>query len=199
MSKPHLHADETGLDTRGELYVVASIITEGDLQPIRERLQAIAQETGKIRPKWNKTFPEVRLAYMRRVLQEANLFARLSFHYYVGEGNQDYLEQTVSAIAAALIEYVETENITECQATILIDGLTDTALEQARPLLRSKLYASGKQINTRKIRGIADDNDLLMQLADAVAGFVRDARTGKDKELAAILEKALRDGAITEV
>lgn len=199
MSKPHLYADESGLDTRGALFVVSSVITEGELQPIRERLQVIAQETGKIRPKWNKTFPEVRLAYMRRVLQDVDLFARLSFRYYEDSGNRAYLEQTVSTIADALIEYVAAEAIPDCQATILIDGLTDTALEQARPILRAKLYASGHQINTKKIRGVTDDNDPLMQLADALAGFVRDARTGKDKHLSELLVKALKDGTITEV
>lgn len=34
-------------------------------------------------------------------------------------------------------------------------------------------------IRTRKVRGVRDEGDCFVRLADAMAGFIRDAREGK--------------------
>jgi hypothetical protein len=199
MEKLYCYVDESGLDTMGEAFFVAVVITAGEQQVARDRLEQIEREVKKIRPKWNRTFPAVRAAYIQRVLQEKGLFERLLFRRYFGGGTQDYLERTAETTAEALLEYVTAEDVVRSQVTILVDGLPEASVEVFRKFLRPRLHASRRRVDTRKIRGLRDDNDALMRLADALVGFVRSAWMEPNGELAALFKKAMKDGLVTEV
>jgi hypothetical protein len=53
-------------------------------------------------------------------------------------------------------------------------------------------------IAVRKVRGARDESDELIRLADAVAGFVRDALEGSSV-MQALFDQALRRGVIRKV
>jgi hypothetical protein len=100
----------------------------------------------------------------------------------------DYLEATVQAIAGTL-RLVESA---EYQATVLIDGLP-----------RSEERAVGLQLRrlgvpVKKVRGVKDENDVLIRLADAVCGFVRAALEGQSA-MRSLLDEQLRLGVVCEV
>ena len=60
----------------------------------------------------------------------------------------------------------------------------------------SRLRAN--RIRTEKVRGIRDESDEFIRLADAIAGFVRDAREG-EMYAQALYKKALQAGIITQL
>jgi len=78
---------------------------------------------------------------------------------------QDYPALTVQTIARALSATGETDY----KVTVFIDGLP-RSLERAVGL---QLRRSG--IRAKKVRGLKDENDALIRLADAVCGLVRGA------------------------
>lgn len=50
--KLYCYVDETGQDTKGEIFVVSVIVAQKDRDEIMELLETIEQETGKKATKW---------------------------------------------------------------------------------------------------------------------------------------------------
>ncbi len=75
-----------------------------------------------------------------------------------------------------------------------IDALSKTKrVEYGRHLHRLGLPA-------RKVHGVAkEESNALIRLADAVAGFVRDAVGGQDQKTIALFESGQRCGALVAV
>lgn len=67
---------------------------------------------------------------------------------------------------------------------MLIDGLRRTERHKTGTLLRRR------QVTVHKGRGVRDESDELIHLADAVAGFVRDHFEG-DTQAKALYQKSL--------
>ncbi|HRJ44265.1 MAG: hypothetical protein KJZ86_03045 [Caldilineaceae bacterium] len=101
---------------------------------------------------------------------------------------QDYLAATVQTIAHAL----DASAVGEYKATVLIDGLSRSVeREVGRQLRRSGL-------SVQKVRGIDDESEPLIRLADALCGFVRNGKEGNGV-MAVLLERALSSGWLLEV
>jgi len=70
MQKFFCYVDETGQDTRGELFIVAVVITGQERDQLRQACEDIVRSSRKGRRKWVRTTYSRRLAYLR---QKANL------------------------------------------------------------------------------------------------------------------------------
>jgi len=87
---------------------------------------------------------------------------------------------------------INTHTVHPNTATILVDGLRRTEERRFASTLR-RLRVSG-----RKVRGLKDENDEFIRLADALDGFVRDSLSG-DRDLAELYRRAIRSRTILEV
>lgn len=78
------------------------------------------------------------------------------------------------------------------KASVFVDGLDRVEIRKFTAGLR-KLH-----IQTRKVRGLRDESDALIRLADAFCGFIRDYIEGEDytKEL---YSRAKRKGILISV
>lgn len=76
--------------------------------------------------------------------------------------------------------------------TIIIDGLNDREMEAVRKELK-KL-----KITYKKIRGMKDEQDAILRLADSIVGFLRDS-TENQSYAKRILGKFKKAKIITEV
>jgi hypothetical protein len=184
--KRYFYVDETGQDTQGQLFIVAVVIAEQDLDLWRAACEEIERLSRKGRVKWTLATPDRRLAYMRLVLQSPLFASRLTFARYTEA--RDYPGLTTQTIALA-VRYAGEDG----DNVILIDGL---------PKERWKDY--GRWIRQRgvkvwKVRGVRrDENDTLIRLADAVCGFVRAAYAGQP-EMKALFDVAMRQGRIKDL
>jgi hypothetical protein len=79
------------------------------------------------------------------------------------------------------------------RATVLIDGLQKTVRQDVAAALRVQLQPHS--IRVEKVRGLDEESDALMRLADAMAGFVRHALEGRPA-LASLLAESQRQGVI---
>lgn len=167
MQRLYCYVDETGQDTRGRFFLVAAVIVGGSVrEELGRRLLLIGEESGKRRTKWQRANFERRLAYIDRVLRLESL--QDSLFYAVYQGTRDYIPATTGTIAAA----IKARAAGEYQATILVDGLN----RKERDRVARGLRRSG--IRYRSLRGIRDEADSLIRLADGLAGFLRDYEEG---------------------
>ena len=75
---------------------------------------------------------------------------------------------------------------------MFVDGLSRSELRRFAKGLRAL------HIKVRKVRGVRDESDPLIRLADAVAGFIRDALEQK-AYAQRLYQEALKRGVIQEV
>ena len=184
--KLYCYVDETGQDTLGELFIVAVVITAEERDELRQTCIDIEAISRKGTRKWVKSTHDRRLAYIQRVLRRSEIRGKLYFAEY--RSPQDYLSATVETIGSALGLPANNEH----KATVFIDGLSRSSERGVGLLLRR----SGLPI--QKVRGLNDESEPLIRLADAVCGFVRGAIEG-NTDMRTLLDEALRTGVVIDL
>jgi hypothetical protein len=184
--KRYCYVDETGQDTEGEFFFVAVAIFGEDRDRLRRDLAIIEESSGRNAKKWTRSTRKQRETYMRSVLGHSEFAGTLYYSAY--RGARAYTDLTILSAAKA----INTHTAKPHTATILVDGLDRSAERRFAGTLR-KL-----RISVRKVRGLKDENDVFIRLADSLAGFVRDS-VSRDEYLLELYNRALRSRAIREV
>jgi len=162
--KLYCYVDETGQDTNGELFLVALVVTGSERDTLSREALEIERASGKGATKWHKSEIKRKVAYLRRIFASP-LFAQSLFFTSYKETKGAYLDLMVLATARA-INYKMEDN--KYKTTVIVDGLNKTEIHHFTRGLRSL------RISVRTVRGVRDESDPLIRLADAIAGFVRD-------------------------
>lgn len=173
--KLYCYADETGPDTQGKLFLVAVVITTGELREAIERgLEELEERSGKGILKWRLTSISKKQSYLNGILRIGALQGSLFYALY--KDTKDYLKLVAKTLAKAVIVFSEGRDY---QATIYIDGLRKTEIKEVVKFL------SMEGIKRRKVKGLRDESSAYLRLADALAGFFRDYEEGESytKEL----------------
>lgn len=186
MDKIYCYVDESGQDTEGKLFIVAVIITKSERDELIKELEKIEKNSNKGARKWFRTNKNRRKIYIKEVFTN-KLFERKIF-YSKYEDTKAYVDLTILT-AAKTILYKTKDSY---KATILVDGLKKTERFRFTAGLR-KL-----KIKVRKVRGINDQSDILIRLADATAGFTRDCLEG-DTEMLELYKIAIEKNIIKEI
>ncbi len=171
VQKPHklyCYVDETGQDTKGQLFIVVAIMTV-EPSEVAALLEAAESSSGKGKVKWHRS-RQSKDQYIRSAL---SVDIHIKVYYQVFTGNElSYELATVQATANAIDSYCQSEGIDDYKATIVIDGLRRSLQHRTGKLLRNL------GIRTKSVRGERDETNPIIRLADAVAGFVREAHEG---------------------
>jgi len=170
MQKLYCFVDENGQDTEGSIFVVAVVVLREDKDALLALCEHVEVESRKGKFKWGKAQQAYRLEYLRRVF--ANDAFQGSLCYVVFRETKDYESATIGAIARA----VNAQKIPQPFSTLVyVDGLSKTKRQPYAVQLRRL------GVHPRKVQGVAkDENNALVRLADAVAGFVRDVLDGDE-------------------
>lgn len=187
--KLYCYVDETGQDTGGHLFIVAVIIADDQRDDLRHTLRQIEKISRKYQLKWTAIKRERRIAYIQAIIGNPMFKGVMDYSRY--EDTKTYVDLTILSVAKAIHAKIEkTKKLYE--ANIFVDGMKRS--EQYR-------FAAGVRklgVKVHKARGLRDESDEFIRLADAIAGFTRDALEG-DKEMAALFKRGLKKGIITEV
>lgn len=168
--KLYCYVDETGQDTKGALFVVSVVITQKDRDAIIELLENIEKETGKKRTKWQSTKKEIKRRYIETIFK--GIIFKKKIFYSLFKNAMSFRELTVVTIASAI--NAATTATEPYKASIFIDGLQKPEVARVSVNLR-KLG-----IRTEKVRGVRDESNPLIRLADSIVGFVREYIEGKE-------------------
>jgi hypothetical protein len=184
--KLYAYVDESGQETQGRIFLVSVVVTGATREVLRHKLIAIERASGKHDKKWTKARLAERVAYMQAIVQSSEFVDRISYAYY--QDTRSYVDLMILSTAQAL----HAQGVEHLSATIIVDGLD----RPERPRFAAGVRKLG--IAVRKVRGARDESDELIRLADAVAGFVRDALEGSSV-MQALFDQALRRGVIRKV
>ena len=162
------------------------VVTDQDRNHLRQACEEIERDSRKGQRKWVKTKYDRRLTYIRQVVERPIFAGKLNFAIY--RDAQDYSSLTVQTIVRVLSATSETDY----KATVFIDGLP-------RSLERSVgLQLRRSRVRIKKVRGLKDESDALIRLADAVCGLVRGA-VQEQPAMRALFEQAKRTGVLEEL
>lgn len=188
-TKLYCYVDETGQDTNGELFIVAIVIADNRREEFEKQMEKLETSSRKYLRKWQKSKKKERLTYIQAAL---NIVKNYGTFYFVkfGKGvGTNYYPLMTYAIAKTLYEKLGQNPVSY---SLIVDALT---LKQ-RLILGADLRKLG--ISIAKIRGKRDESDAILRLADALAGFVRDA-VENDRESKKLFNQALKNKLITEI
>ena len=187
MYKLYCYLDETGQDTQGRLFVVAAVITDDARDSVRSFLEHIEHASGKGQKKWSKATRAQRQTYMAQVLQAPALHERLFYARF--SQTTTYLHCVLHTAALAITTVAVGQDY---RATVLIDGL------QREERFRVGVGLRQLQVAVRRVRGLRDESDAFIRLADAVAGFVRGHLEGH-ADVTPLFQEAVRRRVLREV
>lgn len=151
-----------------EMFLVSVVITEQEREAFARELETIEAESGKRHVKWHKTSIERKVAYIRAILARP-IFQRTVFYSHY-TNSKAYVDLTVLTAAKAILQRASNDY----KATVIVDGLSGSEVRRFSSELR-KL-----RVKIRKVRGARDESEPGIRLADAFAGFLRDAIEGED-------------------
>ena len=143
------------------------IAAKEDVVSVKRNLLRIEKESGKRLAKWKKTHPRVRERFLKEVLNIGAL--KKSVFYASYQNRKDYITLTGSAVAKAILQKAESDY----SATIYVHGFNPA--EAKKVIKELKKF----RVKYRKVRGMRESSDVLIRLADALVGFVRDWQEGK--------------------
>ena len=189
VKKLYCYVDETGQDTQGKLFVVSVVVASNERDALMKLCEKIEKESGKGKFKWGKAEKKLRLDYVKRIFETKIFKGKL--RYSVFRDTKDYDLATIVAVSKAVHFKEPKQGYT---TLVYVDGLS-----------KSKRHEYGSQLRklgvpTRKVRGVTkDENNALTRLADAIAGFVRDALAKEQKDAEKLFELAKADKYLVEV
>jgi hypothetical protein len=186
-SKLYCYVDETGQDTLGAFFIVSVVISGSERDMLVSRLEQIERSSAKGKIKWMKVRGRTRLDYIRGVLTTSAFKGKLYFSLY--RGTKAYMALTVLSTARAILAAAPGHSGT----TVYVDGLPKARLRWFGTELRRLSVRNSKVVGVRR-----EEADSLMCLADAMAGFVRLALSGRDPEATALLDRAKNEGYVRE-
>lgn len=191
--KLYCYVDESGQHTEGQLFFVAVVIAGEDRDTLRRELSLIEESSGKHVKKWTRATPRQREAYIRGIMASSLFSGKLFYSMY--PDTRAYVDLTILTVAKAIRECTVKKDMipNPHKTTVFVDGLRDR-LEEHR-------FSRGLRqlgVSAQKVRGLNDESDQFIRLADAIAGFVSDGLEGHER-LEGLYNRAKRDGKIQEV
>ena len=180
----HVCSDETGQDTSGEFFLVATIVVEGDREELVKWLEGCE---GKVaHPPCKRAEYERR--YSEMVIPNPRLHGAMFYSIYTG--TIEYRRCTIDSIRLALDTAAPNRDY---EADIVVDGLNPSDIRRFAKELRNV------GVPAHRVRGARDEADAVTRLADSLATF---ARAGTRSHRSAVVDRfeALRHrGAIRQV
>ncbi len=187
--KVYSYVDENGQDTLGRIFIVSVVVVGKEKDELLDFCELCEKESGKKGTKWRKAGYEESLEYLRRIFRDSRLKGNIRFSVFRDTRNYD--SATTIAIAKALNW---DKSMQEYTTAIYMDGLTKVKRREYSRELRTLGIA------IHKVQGVMkDENNSLVRLADAVAGFVRDVLDGDSGQAKKLFEQVVKYGTLIEV
>jgi hypothetical protein len=168
------------------MFLVSVVVTGVTRDVARKALQDNERASGKRTRKWTRSRVRERVAYLEQCLGRAQLLGPVYYSHY--RNTRTYVDLVILSTAKALHARV----MERPTATVFVDGLV---------YAERRRFAAGLRklnVSVHKVQGRRDESDEFIRLADAMAGFIRDALEG-DQEMGVLFARARRQGLIEEV
>jgi hypothetical protein len=186
--KIYCYVDETGQDTKGSLFLVAVVVSQqGDKEKLEQTLIEIEKQSRKRMRKWQKTRRERKISYITKLIESNALRRNVFYSHY--KQTKEYFDLTIATTAKAILQKARQPYIVR----IWVDGLK----KSERFIFKAGLRKFA--ISVDKVQGVKNEqNNALILLADAMAGFMRDCLEG-DKEMRELYQRMVEKKVMNKV
>lgn len=189
IKKLYCYVDESGQDTKGKIFIVSVVVMGNERDELLRTCEEFEEKSGKGKVKWRKSSYKSRLDYISYIFSDKRFKARI--RYEVFQNRKLYDSATIEGIAHAIKWHKPSEQFT---TLVYVDGLAKAKRHDYGAMLRRL------GIPNRKVQGVSkDENNALIRLADAVAGFIRDIADGQTGKIKDLFTKAEDARVIIEV
>ena len=183
-----LYVDESGQDTKGELFVVAVVAVENSDES-RQHCESFEKSSGKGKVKWRSAQKERRLAYIRTIISDASSLG-ITLFYSNFRRTTDYDSATINGIA----KVIRRLRVPGSRMYVHVDGLSKTKCNVYKTHLRQL------SCPVKKVSGVGNDkNEPLIRLADALAGASAELLKYQDRELNELFSQAEQNGILVSL
>ncbi len=186
MQKFYCYIDETGQDTKSEVFVVVAVVSEKEQDKLREELMNIEKLAKTGHRKWHKSKPERRLKYLQMVIAQKIGKEEVFFASY--QKPLPYFLPILETIERAIKLKVKGQY----QATVCVDGIDK---KKARELTNA-LHLRG--VKTSFVKSKRDESEPLIRLADMWAGCIRAVFLKRKKEMD-LIKKAKKISCLIDI
>lgn len=187
--KFYVYVDESGQDSKGEIFIVSVVILKGEREKIVKKLEEIEAKSGKGRIKWHKAHYKCNRQYMKKILK-SDLFRKMIF-FATSSNIKNYLKFMAETTSRSLL--LKIKNSQNYRARIYIDAFNKKEIQRFQKEIKRF------NIKRKKVRGIRNENsDVFIRLADAICGLARKAEK-KERWAKDILEEMETRGIVTRI
>lgn len=184
----NLYVDESGQDTRGQLFTVAVVAVKRS-DKFRQICESFEETSGKRKKKWASAEKSRCLDYLRAVIQEAASL-NVTLFYNVFRKRTDYDPATIDGIAKAIRRL----SLSNSHVYVYVDGLAKAKRSAYKTGLRQLGFPVKKVIRVAK-----DENEPLIRLADALAGAAAELLKYQAPDLERLFSEAKQRGTLVEL
>ncbi|MBU4332474.1 DUF3800 domain-containing protein [Patescibacteria group bacterium] len=186
MQKLYCYVDESGQDTKSEIFVVVAVVSSKYQYQIRKQLLEVEELAKTHQLKWHKLRNDRRMKYLALIL-DRKIGSR---DVYIGRYQKpipfffpmlDLVERAITQAAKG-----------EYTARIYVDGINKKVAKSLTNALRSR------GISLRLVKSRRDESEPLIRLADMWAGCIRSAFLN-DKDSKSTFRQARERGYLQEV
>lgn len=166
--------------------MVSVVVISEERERLRDTLRIIEKKSKKGIKKWMKSTRTQKCAYIAALFQNFDFAQKI--YYSVYYDTRAYVDLTILTTAKSIYNSRELFS----GAVIFVDGLKRSE--------RHRFAAGIRKLNirVRKVRGIKDEADEFIRLADAVCGFIRDVGE-KEPKMLNLYQKGERANIIKKV
>lgn len=179
-----LYIDESGQDTRGEMFVVAVVAVE-NCEEFKQHCVSLEKSSGKDKVKWRTSHKKRRLDYLGSIMLHSSTH-KFKLFYSVYRKKTDYDSLTIDGIASAIRRLRPQGS----DVYVHVDGLPKSKRHVYKTRLR-QLSCPVKKVTTVK-----DENEPIIRLADALAGATALLEKRENDELRKMFSKAREKGIL---
>ncbi len=164
--------DESGQETEGKMFVVCTVICNSKKYDFIEKtLEKVEKESGK-HLKWNDVSDLRKSKYVETLLKY-RVLDQVKIYLSVYEDRKDYTTLVAANIVKSIITHAKGQKYS---AKVFVD-LTNKA-ETTKIRKEINYY----KVKYRKVRGISEESNAFIRLADAACGAKRHLDKGKKME-----------------
>lgn len=178
--------DEAGQDPASGFFVVVAVVSEGEQDSLRKKLEQLEKTAGTNRKKWHKVRHANRLRYLTFLLEQKIIAGGVYIaHYYKP---LPYFFPMIEVVEKA----VKAAAIKPYRANIYVDGIDRYKAHQLTNALRER------GISLRIVKNRRDESEPFIRLADMWAGCIRDSLL-KHADTQDLFKRAKQQGYLKDI
>lgn len=179
-----LYVDESGQNTKGELFVVAVVAVE-NCEEFRQHCESLEKSTGKGKVKWRTAHEDRRLDYLRSIMLRSSTH-KFRLFYSVYRKTTDYDSSTIDGIASAIRKLRPIAS----DVYVHVDGLA----KSKRYVYKTRLRQLSCPVE--KVLTVKDENEPIIRLSDVLAGATALLEKHENDELRKMFSKGQEKGIL---